>query len=255
MAAAVPQNSLIILFSFAVALLALVFLSRQVALHTQIVVQLLTRSSDAGMLTYFLLFLPGIILHEGSHWITAWLLRLKPSKFRVWPQRRGKYLVLGSVTTRSGGIWRDSIVGAAPLLVGIPVAGWIGWNMLATSALSNALLDGRLLDVVGAFVGALTRPDGPFWAYLLFAIANSMMPSRSDREPLKPVLLYLAFFSLVYVVVGLPLDPFTELVAWLVPALQVVVGALAFVILVDLILLGVLWLVERPLRRRLQQAR
>ena len=125
--------------------------------------------------------------------------------------------------------------------------------MLTTAALSSALLDGRLLDVFGAFVAAPGNPDGPFWTYLLFAIANSMMPSRSDREPLKPVLLYLAFFTLVYVVIGLPLDPFTTVVAWFVPTLHVAVGALAFVIFIDLLVLGILLLVEWPLLRRLRQ--
>ena len=40
-----------------------------------------------------------------------------------------------------------------------------------------------------------------------FAIGNAMMPSPSDTEPIKPLLLYVALAATLYFLVGLPLAP------------------------------------------------
>ena len=105
-----------------------------------------------------------------------------------------------------------------------------------------------MLDTLGAFFDALAQPDGLLWAYALFVIGNSMMPSRSDRQPLRSLLLYIGFAALIYVVVGLPIDPITALLGWLIPAIQVLVGALLFVILLDVVVVSVLFLVESIVR-------
>ncbi|RIK38416.1 MAG: hypothetical protein DCC55_21200 [Chloroflexi bacterium] len=99
--------------------------------------------------------------------------------------------------------------------------------------------------------------DGALWAYLLFAIANAMMPSSSDREPLKPLLLYLAAIVSVYLILGFPVGPFAEALAWLTPTLELVTGALLFTALLDLLILAVLWSVELLVAppRRVVQAR
>ena len=53
---------------------------------------------------------------------------------------------------------------------------------------------------------------------------------------------------MIYVVVGLPIDPITALLGWLIPAIQVLVGALLFVILLDVVVVSVLFLVESIVR-------
>jgi hypothetical protein len=102
---------------------------------------------------------------------------------------------------------------------------------------------------VGAFFDALAQPDGAVWAYALFVIGNSMMPSRSDRQPLRLLLIYVAFAALIYVVVGLPIDPITALLGWLIPAIQLLVGSLLFVILLDIFVVAGLFLLETILAR------
>ncbi|MBK8796434.1 MAG: hypothetical protein IPM07_08715 [Anaerolineales bacterium] len=77
-----------------------------------------------------------------------------------------------------------------------------------------------------------------------------MMPSASDREPFKPVLLYTIFAALIYVVVGLPLEPMTMLLGWIAPAIEITVGALIFLLVLDGLLLAVLWPLEGLLRRQ-----
>ena len=115
--------------------------------------------------------------------------------------------------------------------------------------LVEQLAQGRLLDTVGAFFDALAKPDGLVWAYFLFVIGNSMMPSRSDRQPLRLLLIYVALAALIYIVVGLPIDPVTALLGWLIPAIQLLVGALLFVIILDVFIVAGLFLLETILAR------
>ncbi len=199
---------------FAIALVALAWLSVQISLQMQQVVYNITRSVDWAVVVYFLLMLPGIVAHEAAHWVVAWLLGLKPGRFTVWPRRRGRMVGLGSVTARDGGALRNSLVGMAPLLIGtllvaLLARGWFGGPALPQMAGAEPALEGaahglRLwwLSLLAAF----RRPDAALWAYLIFAVANGMMPSAPDREPLKPVLTYAALAALAYVALGMPLS-------------------------------------------------
>jgi hypothetical protein len=245
-----PADALSTLLAIAVALFALAWLSRQISLHTQLVAYFFSRSQDFAALAIFLLFLPGIFVHELAHWISARLLGLRASKFRVWPKRQGSHIGLGSVSVQRGGTWRDSMVGLAPLFAGTAICGLIGALALQSDELLWMAGQGRVMETVDGFVRGLGNADGLLWAYLLFAVGNSMMPSRSDREPARLLLLYLAFAALIYIVVGLPADPFTTLLSWVGPAFQSIAGALLFLLILDLIVLLVLLLIELPFRWR-----
>ena len=113
-----PTATVAIFIAFAALLLSLAWASRTIGLLIQEIVFRLTGSGDMAMVILFLAYLPGIFVHEGAHWIMAKLLRLKTGRFRVWPQKRGKYIGMGSVTVNRGGTVRDSLVGMAPLLAG-----------------------------------------------------------------------------------------------------------------------------------------
>jgi hypothetical protein len=235
-------SPLSILGGLLIALLLLAWLSRQISLQLQAATYRLTRSSGYVIVVLFLLLLPGIIVHEGAHWLVARLLGLKTGKFRVWPKPQGKHIGLGSVSVQRGKLWQDSLVGLAPLLVGSALITVISQNILAADRVTTTLVNGLLIDSLAAFGQALKAADGYLWAYLLFTIGNAMMPSASDREPLAPLLLYAGLTSVLYIVLGLPLTPFASALAWLTPALQALTSALIFTILLDLVAL-LLWFI------------
>jgi hypothetical protein len=238
------------LLLFAVALLALAGLSRLISLRVHATVYLLTRAEGLAVAAYFLLMLPGIFVHEAAHWIVAKLLGLRPGRFTIWPKRHGRMVTLGSVTMRSGGIWLDSLVGIAPL-----VAGTILVALLARGLFTAAQLDAmmgyaapqaagrpdlmRWLDAIGV---AVARPDSAVRLYLIFTIANGMMPSAPDREPVKPVLVYIALAAALYLIAGLPLDPLANALAALVAPLMRVNAALVITVLLDLVVFAALTL-------------
>ncbi len=234
-------------------LLILAWLNRQISLHIQFPFYTLTRSQDSATLAIFLIFLPGIIIHESAHWIMARLLGLKTGKFRVWPKRQGKYIGLGSVSVESRDPIRDSLVGIAPLLVGVVLVTTIGNIIFDAQLITQRIAQGEWGQATAAVRQELNRPSGLLWAYLLFTIANAMMPSASDREPIKPVLLYSIVAVVLYIFLGMPLQGATAAMQWLTPTLQNFSSALLFVIVLDAVVLGVLYLIRialvRPIRR------
>lgn len=238
--ATLPTLLLFVLF-----LLILAWLSRQLSLQIQWLIYLLTRNEELTTLLLFLLLLPGVVIHEAAHWAMARLLGLKASKFRVWPKKKGKQIGLGSVSVQRGNLWQDSLVGMAPLIVGSTAIALIGEAVFKAQTLSLALGDQRWLDGGRAFWQALQEPDGLLWAYLLFAIANAMMPSASDREPVQPLIYYAALAIGLYVLLGLPATPFAQVLSWLAPTLQNLTNAFIFTVILDGLILLVLFLVLR----------
>lgn len=232
------------LLAFFFALVCLAYLSHKVSIELQLLVYYSTGSRDMPVVILFLALFPGVLIHESAHWATARLLGLKTSKFRVWPKRSGKHIGMGSVNVERGGTLLDSMVGMAPLIVGTFLIGLIGHRVFNAYLISDALLIGRWQAGLRAMWIALNKPDGGIWAYLLFSIGNAMFPSTSDREPVKPLLLYIGIAALLYFVLGLPLSPLGSVIDWLLPLLVDLSSALFFIILIDLIILAVLLMLK-----------
>jgi len=244
-------NAIPLLISLALSLLILAWCSYQISLYIQWVIVRITGSKDMAMVILFLFLVPGVLLHESAHWFMARLLGLKTSKFRVWPQKKGKNIGLGSVNVRSGGIWLDSLVGVAPLLVGSILIALIGQQVFVVSYLTDELVNSQnFVASLTIFVQSLGKPDGALWAYLLFAIANAMLPSDSDRQPLKSVLLYIALAFAFYLVMGLPITLFENILNWFYGPLQNLSSSLIFVLLLDFIVLTILYIFNRLLAWR-----
>jgi multisubunit Na+/H+ antiporter MnhB subunit len=247
-------DALPLLLLLALALLLLGWLSRQVSLTVQRVVYYVTGNVRLPAFILFLILLPGIFLHESAHWVAARVLGLKTGHFRVWPKIQGKSIGMGSVAVQRGALWQDSLVGLAPLLAGTALIALIGDRIFATDRLTGLLAQGELVLGLAAFWAALDTADGALWAYLVFAIANAMMPSPSDREPLKPLLTYVALLVIVYLILGLPSAPFADLLERSTPLLALLTSALLFTILLDGLVIAGLALLELFVRPRMRVA-
>jgi hypothetical protein len=77
---------------------------------------------------------------------------------------------------------RDSLIGAAPLIVGTLFVAYVAVYHLQMRVLWDALRNGQL-DLFWLGVRALPQtPDFYLWFYLAFAVSSTMMPSESDRH-------------------------------------------------------------------------
>ncbi len=184
-----------ILVTFTASILLLYLLQRWITRHVQGIGMLLFDSYDAGMALLWFFLLPGIIIHELSHWLMARLMNLKTGRFHIWPQLKGKQIILGSVEVQRGNLLLDSLVGLAPFIGGSLCLLAIGYWTFDAGALGLAW-EGqdwpRFLDLL---LGAPAVPDSWIWLYLLVTISNAMMPSPTDRESWRPVLIYLVIVA------------------------------------------------------------
>ncbi len=230
-----PFSPYLFFVLFFILLVALWWLSWRIGLLIQEIVYLITGSDDLAMVVLFLIYLPGILVHEASHWLVARVLGLKTSKFRVWPKYTRNTIGLGSVTVSSGGVVWDSLVGLAPLLIGSALIVLIGQQVFDTQTLAFAWRTGRLLDGLNFVVtGLAQKPDSLLWSYLLFAIANAMMPSASDRAPLKSLGIYIVLIGAVFVLIDQSGRNVLLLLDFLFGPIQLLTGAFFLVAAIDL---------------------
>ncbi|MGB8213575.1 MAG: hypothetical protein WCE68_08455 [Anaerolineales bacterium] len=180
------------------ALFLLVILQRVLHREIQAFFLILTRRPGVTQVLFALIFLPGVFLHELSHYVMAKLLGVPTGAFSLIPQAQpdGK-LRLGYVETASGGFIRDALVGAAPLVTGSLFVALVAIHQLHLLPLWDFI---RLADWDGFWAGLLAvlqRPDFWLWFYLTFTVSSTMMPSASDRHA------WLPFGLLVVGLVGL----------------------------------------------------
>ena len=230
-----PFSPYLFFVLFFILLASLWWLSWRIGLLIQEIVYLSTGSDSLAMVILFLIYLPGILVHEASHWLVARILGLKTSRFRVWPKYTRNTIGLGSVTVSSGGVVWDSLVGLAPLLIGSALIVLIGEQVFDTQTLAFAWRTGRLRDGLNFVVTGLAQnPDSLLWSYLLFAIANAMMPSASDRAPLKSLGIYVVIIGAVFVLIDQSGRNVLLLLDFLFGPIQLLTGAFFLVAAIDL---------------------
>jgi hypothetical protein len=166
----------------------LVVLQRSLHREIQAFFLILTRRIGLTEAIFALIFLPGVFLHELSHFLMAKLLGVPTGKFSLIPQAQpnGK-LRLGYVETASGGFVRDALIGAAPLVTGSLFVAYVAIYHFHLLPLWDLI---RLADWGGLWMALAAVPNAPdfwLWFYLTFTISSTMMPSESDRQAWLPM--------------------------------------------------------------------
>jgi len=168
--------------------LLLVFLQRTLHREIQAFFLILSRRPGFTQVIFALIFLPGVFLHELSHFVTAKLLRVQTGRFSLIPQAQpnGK-LRLGYVETVSGGFIRDALIGAAPLVTGSVLVAYAAIYLLHLLPLWDLIRQAEWAGLWSGLVGAFRSPDFWLWFYLTFTLSSTMMPSASDRHAWLPM--------------------------------------------------------------------
>jgi hypothetical protein len=184
-------------------LVPLIGLQRLLHREIQAVFLILTRDTRLTMGIFSMLFLPGVFLHEFSHFVMAKILRVRTGRFSIFPQSLpdGR-LQLGYVETVRSDVVRDSLIGAAPLIVGTLFVAYVAAYHLQMRVLWDAFRNGQF-DLF--WLGVRTLPQAPdfyLWFYLAFAVSSTMMPSESDRHAWLELLISIAVLFGIALLVG-----------------------------------------------------
>ena len=161
----------------------LILLQRLLHREIQAVFLILTRDPGLTMGLFSIIFLPGVFLHELSHFLMAKILFIPTGNFSIFPKSLpdGR-LQLGYVETARSDPVRDSLVGAAPLIVGTLFVAYVAIYHLQLRVLLDVFRNGQL-DLFWMGMRSLpSTKDFYLWFYLAFAVSSTMVPSESDRH-------------------------------------------------------------------------
>ena len=171
------------LFWFILMLVPLILLQRLLHREIQAVFLIASRDPRITMGTFSIIFLPGVFLHELSHFLMAKVLRVPTGRFSILPRSLSNgRLQLGYVETARSDIVRDSLIGAAPLIVGTLFVAYVAIERFEMRILWDVLRNGQF-NLFWMGMRALPNVrDFYLWFYLVFAVSSTMMPSESDRH-------------------------------------------------------------------------
>ena len=185
------------------ALVVFVFLQRLLHREIQAFFLILTRSPGVTQVIFALIFFPGVLLHELSHFLSAKLLGVQTEKFSLIPQAQpdGK-LRLGYVETASGGFVRDALIGFAPLVTGSLFVAYTAIYQMHMLPLWDLMRNADWGAFWTILVSIPKTPDFWLWFYLTFTISSTMMPSQSDRHAWLPLGLLVVGLVAVAILAG-----------------------------------------------------
>ena len=190
-------------FWFVLMLVPLIYLQRLLHREIQAVFLILTRNAQLTMGVFQFIFLPGVFLHEASHYVMAKILRVPTGRFSILPKPlpNGR-LQLGYVETARADIVRDSLIGAAPLIIGTIFVAAIAIYKLEMRVLWDVLRNGQF-NLFWMGIRALPNvQDFYLWFYLTFAVSSTMMPSESDRHAWLELVISIGILFAIALLIG-----------------------------------------------------
>ena len=175
------------------------FLQQWLHRHIQGLTFALTGNPGCALRLLFYLLLPGVLLHEASHYLFAKLLFVRVTDFKIGIGTINKRQVsLGSVHLQRSDPVRESLIGAAPFIIGIGAI-WLivgfGFDLWPAGGLAFR----RFIELVREYAN-----DWTTWldVYLIFAVSTAMIPSESDREPWGLIIAIVGLVGLIVLVAG-----------------------------------------------------
>lgn len=156
---------------------------------------LLSSELSLGVKVYSLLFLPGTLIHELAHFLTAAVLMVPTGTITIFPEEMEDNRVrLGSVRVARTDFFRASIIGLAPIIVGsilllfIYESYFAAHNIVITNLTALETINWLLL---------VSQPVTLALLYLTIAIANTMFTSKEDTK------YWPAFFIFLIPIIGI----------------------------------------------------
>jgi hypothetical protein len=237
----------------AVTLLCLLFMQRWIHAHLHGVSLLLVGRAEWAVVVYAVVLFPGVLLHEASHWLAATLLGVRTGGVSLLPRRQSDgTLQLGYVEYYKGrtlGPLRESLIGAAPLAAGTLVIWLIGRHVFSVTSLADAIRSGDVNVLVEAMTQLLATPNFLVWLYLIFAVGNAMMPSRSDRHAWPAFVIIMSVVALIIGFLGHNLALLDNIARPVAVFFGYLGTAFSIVIAVDLLCMAIIALAEWVLGR------
>lgn len=220
----------------------LLLVKRWLSRHLQGVGLLLLGTQEGATALHYIVLLPGVVLHELSHWLAAKLVGVRTAGISLVPRvQRGGTVRLGSVKVGKSDPLRESWIGVAPFIGGtVAILLLASWQFGVE--LQPVLSLGLILDTM---VSSLQAPDALLWLYLLFSISNAMLPSESDRQPWLSALIFLGVVAAIVYLSGVSVQVPVQMREWVLTGATYLAFAFGLVLAVDIPVAFLLMVIEK----------
>lgn len=216
--------------ALAAVLIPLAYAERWIHSHLYGVGWLLTNEPRSATALYYLFLSPGVFVHEFVQWLVAGALNVETKRVMAWPEaQEDGTLRLDFVQPVQAGRLATAIIGAAPLIVGLAIIGYISTSILNLDAFLSALQSGDITIIGPAARALASTADFYLWLYLMFALANAMLPTPEERSGWLVVLGLFAAVLAFLVIIGVGdvlVETFTGPVAHAVNLLTTAFGTI-----------------------------
>lgn len=145
----------------------------------------ITKSKQLTVSLLAILFLPGVIVHELAHLITASVLFVRTGEIEFVPKIVDGGVKLGSVTIAKTDPLRRSIIGVAPILVGMIIIISTLWFLIVLNYFEFLKNWKYLIEIL-----------------ILFEIGNTMFSSKKDMEGVIEFFATIAIILAVLFIIG-----------------------------------------------------
>jgi hypothetical protein len=228
----------------------LLFAQRWLHREIQLLFLLLTRRQSVALVLFSILFFPGVLLHELSHYLVARILGVRTGRFSLLPSLMpdGK-LRLGFVETSGSDVLRDALIGAAPLISGGAAVAYLGISRLGLVPLAGLISQGDWPGLIQGIQALPAQQDFWLWFYLAFAISSTMLPSAADRRAWLPVVLVLLGLIGIALLAGAGPWMLENLAPWLNRAFRAMATVFGISLALHLVILLPLWLMRELIMR------
>jgi len=177
------------------------------------------------------LFLPGVIVHELSHLLMSIILFVPVGDMEFAPKISSNGIKLGSVEIAKTDPIRRSIIGFAPVFVGLMIV----VNIVYIFTSNILFFRDKDTYVFAAVVLAIT--------YILFAISNTMFSSKADMEGTLEILITLLIIFAAAYILGFRLQLIFIEKLFTKEIIEVIRKSAIFLlvpIIIDLVILGMI---------------
>ncbi len=193
-------------------------------------------NQHTAIITWSIIFLPGTIIHEISHFLLAALTGARTGKIEIFPEYledesdgRSTRIALGSVQTQKLNPVQGFLVGIAPFLSGIALLIWLA-SLLQTG-----------FDTKNIWLVILE-------GYFFFTIANSFFPSWPDIKQTLPFIIISIVVALLAWYFGFQIFLSQSSYVWTL--LDFLWKAISLSVLINLVIIGILFILHSFTKRK-----
>jgi len=210
---------------------------------------LILKNFQQTTLLYYTFFLPGVIINQLVYWLMAGVLDVRADRTIRLPEKQeiGELKLNFIKLSKKASPAKVSIITIAPFLAGLFFI-LFAMNNIFQVNIAFADFDGTLDGLLQSIGRITSAPDFWLWAYLLFTVANTMMPDFKQIRGLRWILTIIGIAMVGLFIIGVGDEIAHAAISGpILTVLNTLSGAFAFVIVLDAVAVGVLSAIENTI--------